>query len=74
MVEEVAEPQEGGHSIVSVGFVRATELNPEIIKDNNLKNENYVEVRVENSAPTIKMENIKSPARKVRDLLLAQKK
>lgn len=58
------------HKIVSVAFTRVEDMK---IKPIGLKDNESVEIRVENSVPTLKIEKVPSPARKVRNLLLSSK-
>ena len=60
--------EEGEEHIVSVAFMRAKELQ---VRPEGLTDDDFVEVRVENSTPTaVKIEVVESPALKIGALLL----
>ena len=56
----------GKSKVVKVEFRAVKDLPEGVIKANKLEKQKFVEIRVENSEPTIKIESISSPADRIR--------
>lgn len=57
------------HRIVNVEFKRSEDLSEKVRADNGIKGKEFVEVRVVHSDPAIQVVSVKSPARRIKELL-----